>query len=577
MKTVLIILLTFCFAFPAIRYVNDTGDNGNNGSSWSQAYLTLVYAESQVSDGDTVYIGQGTFKENGTLNCLYIQKAVTWIGAPDSSVTIQSQSTSYVLIHDGAKSARFENIIFDGEQNTNYIVYQNGSFDNKYFYNCSFKNPKAGYPIIHNANTTSCDNVTFDNCTFTDNGINASYVFNYPNVLGFNLLNSTITLTGTTPLMVVNGLKTGNINIANNIITSSGSIGAFWFVYIYNTGRTVRIDSNRVTFSSSSIGRGAFLLDDQVGIKFRNNFVDMSSITSGTFSSVIIGSSGTDLGTVYVQNNIIKSSRTGGIILMVGTDVPGAGDEKLDGAYVENNRIYGPMYFDKTQTSTTIHGLEYGHNKYGFVRYNYVNGCGLGLVIKGDDLNWSGVGDVSYNIIQDCGPNDLMRIKGVDSVAIYNNNLLASESVPASTAAINVTDSEDDDHNCSHILIKNNLFAIYNGSGLIKCEDDGSILTPSEVDYNLFWNSIIMSNDGSDYISLSDWQAAGFDLNSWFKNPLIYDDYRIDKRSPAKDAGVNLNMQLDYFGESVDSTPNIGASELIINKGSSGFPGFIIW
>jgi len=48
----------------ANKYVNKSGDNGNGGTSHSDAYETISYGISQMSNGDTLYVGSGVYEEN---------------------------------------------------------------------------------------------------------------------------------------------------------------------------------------------------------------------------------------------------------------------------------------------------------------------------------------------------------------------------------------------------------------------------------------------------------------------------------------------------------------------------------
>jgi hypothetical protein len=45
----------------ATKYVSNTGNNNNSGNSWALAWLTLQYASTHITAGDTVWIQNGTY------------------------------------------------------------------------------------------------------------------------------------------------------------------------------------------------------------------------------------------------------------------------------------------------------------------------------------------------------------------------------------------------------------------------------------------------------------------------------------------------------------------------------------
>ena len=58
-----LILLFFLVdtASAATKYVSNSGNNSNSGNSWAQAWLTLQWASTHITAGDTVWIQNGTY------------------------------------------------------------------------------------------------------------------------------------------------------------------------------------------------------------------------------------------------------------------------------------------------------------------------------------------------------------------------------------------------------------------------------------------------------------------------------------------------------------------------------------
>lgn len=112
----------------------------------------------------------------------------------------------------------------------------------------------------------------------------------------------------------------------------------------------------------------------------------------------------------------------------------------------------------------------------------------------------------------------------------------------------------------SELIIKNNIFDTATESG-IRFYDDTFI-----DDYfinNNVWNCSVLSRvENTNYTTLSDWQSAtGQDLHSIASDPLLGIEYRPKGASPCRDAGVDLDIETDYYGHFRDDTPTIGAVE----------------
>ena len=109
----------------AIYYISKYGDDNNNGSL-NLPFLTIHYADTQISAGDTIYIAQGVYREKvqfGTSG--RAGNHIRWIGDPDlnqfSQANVPAASASYekgivrVTMAD-------ENEQFDGDNNC-YALY----------------------------------------------------------------------------------------------------------------------------------------------------------------------------------------------------------------------------------------------------------------------------------------------------------------------------------------------------------------------------------------------------------------------------------------------------------------------
>ena len=71
-------------------YVDDGGSNGNGGTGWGDAWLTIQHAVDNVASGDTIMVGAGTYQESkGGWRDIEIFKSLSIIGAGSGSTVIE--------------------------------------------------------------------------------------------------------------------------------------------------------------------------------------------------------------------------------------------------------------------------------------------------------------------------------------------------------------------------------------------------------------------------------------------------------------------------------------------------------
>ena len=94
-------------------YVNNSGSDSNNGSSWQYAKKTIKNATGTVASGGTVYIASGTYKGSSNLH-ITVKKNLTIIGnGKDGSknTTIDAEHNDLFFIIDSGSSLTILNLI----------------------------------------------------------------------------------------------------------------------------------------------------------------------------------------------------------------------------------------------------------------------------------------------------------------------------------------------------------------------------------------------------------------------------------------------------------------------------------
>ena len=579
-------------------------------------------AEAKASTGDTVRVAAGTYEENdAALHCYYTQKGIEWIA--DGEVIVQSVSTSYLHVAAAAVGATWDGFAFDGEDVTDTLIYTNTGSITKTWTNCTIQNPAVnghwyrsaaadnggGFSYCTFSANNALDsaflvylrtNFTLDHCNITGtmaefiysggasgtltvtnntaelNITNSSkcFVYNYGNQ-DVEVSDNNVTFTGSPGYFVlVAGSTSGAVSIQNNTLTSEVKIYGVPIQVIAGT-HAVTVSGNSLNITSLEFQQDVMCIANQPSPVVSGNIIITTS-TAYNFRHIKVYSTGTDCGTVQITNNTCYTRCMGAQGILVGADVSGAGDNKLDGAIISGNRVYGGLYYNRGAGSGSIHGIEYGWNSGAAIHHNYVNGCVYGIVIKGGSEDYQDQNGVYYNLLINNGGSGLsadsaLRLKGVKNVPVYGNVFYSEYAYGSWGGLINISDGDDGDDDCSGCIIKNNIFYAPDGSYLIRVANDGSSLTASPVDHNCYWNDAGSGMDftigSTTYSSFSAWQTAGYDTNGFSDDPDWVnpgEDFQLQAGSPCVNTGATLASPydkdyLDYDQDAYGPAWDIGA------------------
>jgi hypothetical protein len=186
------------------------------------------------------------------------------------------------------------------------------------------------------------------------------------------------------------------------------------------------------------------------------------------------------------------------------------------------------------------------------IRNNTIRGIGWDRVIE--DRRGS---TFECNIIDIRGSmtNNVPIVADRGATLTARNNTVVSDGATIQTMAANNTSA------ASTLISNNNIIFHTTGSNFYTAIAGASVFTANRNLYfglsrSTAWNSLNWAN----------WQASGRDVNGLNANPLLMDiatgDYRIQSASPARNAGQDLDFELDHFGwEYHPTTPSMGALE----------------
>jgi hypothetical protein len=537
---------------------NDTTGTGTKALPW----LTLTKAEASATNGDLIYVKSGIYDEVDFWQPRF-DRDWTALGG----VRVTSSGTTYVIINSLTNNVTITGFIIDAESNTTYCGFITGDTT---FNKCLFTNVLT-YTIYNSGNIVSISNSVFegrfrflkelesDTCLFNidddgaveTNGEDYTFtncILNFDGVLGS--LNG-ITLnnnSGATFKGCEMNFISCNVGIYRGT-TGAGSGLTFEYCTIIQTNVNqagIALDENagtKVTVKYCTIYNNdtthqVLRFAEQTEVDINNNFIFSDTINSIDIYTRLVAT------IVNITNNFIKANYTSGYAMSIGEEGTTAGDDLMTSITIERNLILGQKYYTPAATPA-VHGIFVGFQGTTMsVKYNQVNGVGLGIVIKGSSTDMVN-GIVQSNIITNSYAYGI-HPKGVDNLKCYNNTLVEngreffiSENVGADP--------------CDGLDLRNNIFE--NTSGyLYYFNDAGSYGGTHNIDYNNIYYTDKLAYDGSGDVDLSAWNTAGYDGNGETGDPLLT-DFIPQSGSPAIGAGETLAAAYD---DGLDASTNWG-------------------
>lgn len=547
----------------SVKWVDPVNGVDTNAGTKISPWKSLTKAETSSTLLDTIYVRSGIITEANYWNPT---KTLTYKAI--GNVTIRSISNTYVVLGQTPSGYNVNGFTFDGENNTTNVMltYNNANYDR-----CRFINPKtttggvlvgiqSGLPkftnsIIVGGFTDGLVRPTrptiFDSCYLSAKIITGAADSN------LTITNCRYITTGLSTETCVSSATALNVLINGGDVVTNGNYSFIQATFSQSITASLNIKNCKITINSLNIG----LIDAQNGsfhdIDLSNNF-----IVNNTSKDVLINRSGANItisNNVNINNstgsgfNVIKTNLTtcsvainNNLVMLygnssygigVGNEVTSANDNSFSNINITKNKVLGAKYFNASASIVT-HGIFVGFQGVNCdISYNYVNGAGIGLVVKGSNTNYSNL-IAKYNLFKD-NLSYGVYFKGAKFSKIYNCTLEDNGHEFHYTSNTGLDGSSGNTvKNC--ILSNNNGYAYY--------FDALSYAGGNVSENNTIYFINKLAYNGTSDINPSQWNSDGFDLLSVFANPLLV-NLIPSQNSPAigvgADLGVNYNTGLD--------------------------------
>lgn len=217
-------------------YVKTNGNNNLDGQSWTNAFQTISHAISSCSNGDTIFVGQGTFNSTSTYQIPY-NKSLTIKGGYNingvqdySQKTILNGGSTYRILRASSTSGTgatpfinldgfvFKNAISTGWSGAVAFDRASGYISNCEFINNASPNFGGGGVAIVNSSAKSA----IINCKFLKNsGKNGGAIY-LSSTVEVDIINCTIAYDTCDVVGKGGGIyNAGTVNLYNSIITGN--------------------------------------------------------------------------------------------------------------------------------------------------------------------------------------------------------------------------------------------------------------------------------------------------------------------------------------------------------------------
>jgi len=257
---------------------------------------------------------------------------------------------------------------------------------------------------------------------------------------------------------------------------------------------------------------------------------------------------------IEVSGNKILSNRAINYNIEIGNEGTSTSDNKNTSSIIQKNYIRSANYYAYA-TGVGVHSTFIGFQSNGKVLYNFINGGGYAVIIKGSTGTVGG--NIRGNVIIDSDKG--IYVKGAQQIVINNNTVIMSARVtqPEWGIALLVNTGGDIPDGC---VVKNNILISLSANtfNAINVGAEGT----NDIDYNIYYcpNGTLQFIINNAAKTFAEWQALGHDTHSIVLtdaqyNALLNADYTLKAGSVAIGSGVALDAAYD---DGLDASTNWG-------------------
>ena len=567
-------------------FVSKSGNDDTGDGSWATPYLTLTKALSVVTDGDSIYVLSGSYREtDGSHDYLYSTRQIitTFIGTGNCELV--SDDATYLYDHHQYSSTKYINwkhFSFNGESTvktmtnlanikatshtmlrfmdavytvqipaliencySNGIIYGNSTEINNCMakqYNVSTGSNQVLYSkvISSTAQGLRVDgnllSLTVKYCTFDITGYSGI------TIRTIDAATQDVNLIIQRNLFLVRGTNPAPaIDIQPDDLNPSGSnylIPLIQYNKIYDS--TANTGSSTGIYGISAQGQANLWNGGEISHNYFYSDKTDSRVTISINPSYAVG-------IWKINYNRIFSDTFTGYIITFAESI-GIGNE---GSEIIGNYLRGHLYNYPEETTATTHGILASGGKNYIIKYNYVEYCALAYVIKAGEGEQYTDGGFFYNI----GFNNIAHCywRRAGSIKCYNNTFVQTDIYLTRWAAM---DDQGYTGSCRGTEWKNNIF-----SNLATNKPNKSFTIDPDgldgVDDIIFDNNIFENPNETSFVNDFDvttytyTQAVsnGWVVNGGLDNPVFTNKtsgiLTLESGSPGIDDGTDLGASYD--------------------------------
>lgn len=536
-------------------YIEATGNDTTGDGSQFNPWATLEKAEATAADGDSVYVGAGTFE---AATYYTFAKQISWITS--SGAILRGNNGSRLIYLNSTKTKLFSGFILDGDSSGTPPAYHfegSGVNQDTTFQNCQFIHGNTTAARLNSA----MSGITLMMCTFdVENEDQVIYLLGGDT--GFTMSGCTINvpdgITLSAAIYQAAAVTSASILISGNTITMLPNYAPIRLVA--GGIDSLSITNNTITAAANNARSLIELKDIEGTCTISGNTITSDSVSEFLRPISLASTLVTGPNCVYtIENNVMEFRKADGYGILIGDEggdvISKAG--AFNGSIIKGNVMKAAPYFGLPIGN--LHGIMMGGNINFFYEDNYIYGAAYGAVIKGKGEVWTD-GHIYNNVFIHC--QYPIRYKGQKNMRAYHNVCIGNADTDQCMA---ISDNTAPGTESTGTYTRNQIYSIVSGYAIYTQDTSHVGMTSDYNCFHLTGTAKAAFINGVEYATLADLQAAGYDLHSVEGDPNLLSNNLVDSVSICHEAGTPIDgvtevydvynmMQITFEGNAVFDT-----------------------